>query len=172
MPGHLDESSPLVINTHGLRSSKQVRRIASAPDGLGIAMIGVPPDSPIEFEVLLEPVGEGVLVTGSARVSLRGSCSRCLEPVEAEASVELQELYSYHDIPDASRLEGELINLEPLLRDQVVLEMPFTPLCQPDCAGLCPDCGANLNRDPGHGHAPDIDPRWSGLQGFDGFGKE
>lgn len=59
-----------------------------------------------------------------------------------------------------------MIDLEPILRDAVVLELPFTPLCRPDCAGLCPECGADLNRDPDHGHAEPIDPRWAGLIGL------
>ena len=62
---------------------------------------------------------------------------------------------------------GDLIDLEPVLRDAVVLELPFQPLCRPDCAGLCPQCGANLNDDPGHEHRPDNDPRWDALLRFE-----
>ena len=64
---------------------------------------------------------------------------------------------------EASRLEGDLIDLEPLLRDQVVLDLPFQPVCWPDCAGLCADCGANLNENPEHEHSGSIDPRWAEL---------
>ncbi|MEN0072688.1 MAG: DUF177 domain-containing protein, partial [Propionicimonas sp.] len=60
-------------------------------------------------------------------------------------------------------LEEDLVDLEPLLRDAVVLDLPFTPLCRPDCAGLCPTCGENLNRDPEHSHAEATDARWAGL---------
>ena len=56
------------------------------------------------------------------------------------------------DEDEASRLEGDLIDLEPLLRDEVVLDLPFQPLCREDCAGLCVECGANLNDDPEHDH--------------------
>ena len=56
------------------------------------------------------------------------------------------------DEDEASRLEGDLIDLEPLLRDEVVLDLPFQPLCREDCAGLCVECGANLNDDPEHAH--------------------
>jgi uncharacterized protein len=59
-----------------------------------------------------------------------------------------------------------LINLEPLVRDTVVLGLPTTPLCRPDCAGLCPDCGQRLDDvEPGHGHAQ-LDPRWATLAGL------
>jgi uncharacterized protein len=170
----VDPRSELVIDTHELvrhaGQIKQVRRIASAPEGLGIAMIGVPPGSAIALDLRIEAVVEGVLVSGSAQVKLAGSCARCLDQIESGDSIAIQELYCYPDKelddPDASRLEGDLIDLEPLLRDMVVIDLPFTPKCRPDCAGLCPRCGANLNRDPGHNHDADVDPRWAALAGL------
>ena len=172
MPGRLlDQRSGLVIDTHELGrragQSKQVRRVAQAPDDIGITVIGVPPGSPIDLDLRLESVVEGVLVTGTAMVQLRGSCARCLEEVSYDDEIDIQELFCYPDKeaddPEASRVEGDFLDLEPVLRDAVVLDLPFTPLCRPDCAGLCPDCGANLNRDPGHSHEAAVDPRWAGL---------
>lgn len=146
---------------------QEIQRVAEAPDGIGMDVIGVPPGSPVDLELRLESVVEGVLVTGTAGIRLQGQCARCLEPVTSTEEVDLQELYLYPDKePDdaeASRLDGELLDLEPLLRDTVVLDLPFTPLCRPDCAGLCPECGANLNADPGHRHADPVDPRWAAL---------
>ena len=57
----------------------------------------------------------------------------------------------------------DLIDLEPLLRDAVVLALPFQPLCQDDCPGLCTECGARLADDPDHRHDAPVDPRWAGL---------
>ena len=149
---------------------KTIQRVAEAPDGIGTDVIGVPPGSSIEFELRLESVVEGVLVTGAAEVTLAGQCGRCLEPISFDEEIDLQELYLYPDKePDdeeASRLDGELLDLEPLLRDTVVLDLPYTPLCRPDCAGLCPDCGADLNADPDHSHGEKIDPRWADLTGW------
>ncbi len=149
---------------------KTIQRVAEAPNGIGMDVIGVPPSSPVDLELRLESVVEGVLVTGIAVVQLQGQCARCLEPISFAEEVDLQELYLYPDKePDdeeASRLEAELIDLEPLLRDTVVLDLPFTPLCRPDCAGLCPDCGANFNADPDHRHEDRIDPRWVALTGW------
>jgi len=155
---------------------KVVRATVEAPADLGIAVIGVPPGSPVELDLRLESVVEGVLVSGTATVQLRGECVRCLGPISDESEVEIQELYVYPGVePDddfASRLEGDLIDLEPLLRDAVVLDLPFQPLCREDCAGLCVECGANLNESPDHRHEQALDPRWAALQALEGQGGE
>ena len=65
-------------------------------------------------------------------------------------------------------MEGDLVDLEPLLRDGVVLDLPFQPLCREDCEGLCAECGANLNDDPQHTHDAPLDPRWEKLRGVGG----
>ena len=117
---------------------------------------------------------EGVLVTGEARATLDGECVRCLEPIRDELDVTFQELYLYDDqvaldgiTPEeddgVSMLEDDLLDLEPLLRDAVVLALPFQPLCEDDCPGLCTECGARLADDPDHTHEAPIDPRWAGL---------
>lgn len=169
-----DPRSGLVLDTHDVSRRagvlKEVTRVAEAPEDLGIDVIGVPPGSPIEFDLRLESVVEGVLVTGTAKVQLQGSCGRCLEPIASSEEVDIQELFCYPgkelDDDEASRIEDDLIDLEPVLRDAVVLDLPFTPLCRPDCAGLCPLCGANLNKQPDHGHDEAIDPRWASLTGW------
>ncbi|WP_377105127.1 YceD family protein [Propionicimonas sp. T2.31MG-18] len=175
MPPRLpDPRSGLVLDTHELSrragTLKEVTRVAEAPADLGIEVIGVPPGSPVDLSLRLESVVEGVLVTGTAKVRLSGNCARCLDEISRTEEVDLQELFCYPgkelDDAEALRIEGEMIDLEPVLRDAVVLDLPFTPLCRPDCAGLCPDCGANLNRDPDHGHAEPTDPRWAGLEGW------
>lgn len=170
----LDPRSPLVINTHELGrrpgSMRRLRLTAPAPTDLGIELLGVPVGSPVEAELRLEAVMEGVLASGQARVRLRGECARCLDPVEDELEVQLQELYVYPESDaeehEAGRLDGELLDLEPVLRDSVVLALPFQPLCEPDCLGLCVDCGARLSDDPAHAHDESIDPRWAALSGL------
>jgi uncharacterized protein len=140
---------------------------APAPADLGIELLGVPEGSPVELDLRLEAVMEGVLASGRARVTLTGECARCLEPIEDDLEVELQELYVYPESDaeedEASRMNGELFDLEPVLRDSVVLALPFQPVCQPDCEGLCPECGVRLLDHPGHAHEESIDPRWAGL---------
>ena len=166
----LDARSPLVLEVHELGrragAMRAVNRTLPAPAGLGVELIGVPPGSDIALDVTLESVIEGVYVSGTADVTLAGECSRCLTQIEDELSLDLQELYVYPDREadeDAYFVVDELIDLEPLIRDAVVLDLPFTPLCREDCAGLCAECGANLNDDPDHGHDEKIDPRWGKL---------
>lgn len=172
----LDARSGLVLDTHDLGRQagrmKEVTAVAEAPADLGIDVIGVPPTSPVELDLRLESVVEGVLVTGLAKVSVQGECVRCLETISDHLEIDIQELYLYPgneiDDEEASRLEGDLLDLEPILRDGVVLELPFQPLCRDDCRGLCTECGANLNADPDHGHGDPIDPRWAGLAALAG----
>jgi len=149
---------------------KRVSRAVEAPAGLGIEVIAVPPGSPIDLDLMLEAVVEGVLVTGSASAQLRGECVRCLTEISDQIDVDLLQLYvhpgSEVDEGDAGRMEGDLIDLEPVLRDQVVLALPFQPLCTDDCPGLCPDCGVRLADEPGHKHEERSDPRWAVLGGL------
>jgi uncharacterized protein len=113
---------------------------------------------------------EGVLVTGTAQAPHAGECVRCLEPISDEIEVRFQELFVYddHALPEdedneVSMLQDDLVDLEPLLRNAVVLALPFQPLCEEDCPGLCPECGARLADDPDHTHEAAIDPRWAAL---------
>ena len=146
-----------------------MERTVPAPADLGIEVLRVTEGSPVELDLRLEAVMEGVLVTGTAHTSLVGECARCLEPISEEMEVRFQELFVYEDhaLPgeddEVSTLQDDLVDLEPLLRDAVVLALPFQPLCMDDCPGLCPDCGARLKDDPDHAHEDPIDPRWAGL---------
>lgn len=167
---HPDARSLLVIETHELSrragTMKAVQRTVPAPAELGVEMIRVPEGSDIRLSLTLESVVEGIWVSGTAEVELIGECARCLSPLEDRATLDVQELF-YHSgrdaEEDASFVVDERIDLEPLVRDAVVLELPFTPVCRDDCAGLCPTCGTNLNDDPDHHHDEQIDPRWAGL---------
>ena len=176
-PQHrLDPRKPLVLDTRELGrrpgSMRTVRFPAPAPDDLGVELIGVPVGSEIDLDLRLESVMEGVLVSGTATATLEGECGRCLEPVTDSLTVDLQELFAYPestteataDDEETSVMEGDHLDLEPALRDAVVLALPLTPLCREDCAGLCAECGERLDDlPPDHQHdAPDA--RWSALQ--------
>ena len=150
---------------------REVSLSVPAPADLGIDVLRVAEGEPVEIDLRLEAVLEGVLVTGSATANLIGECARCLEPISEEIEVRFQELFLYDDDGQAlseeddevSMLEDDLLDLEPLLRDAVVLALPFRPLCREDCPGLCTECGARLADDPDHAHEAAIDPRWASL---------
>jgi uncharacterized protein len=155
---------------------RELERTVPAPADLGIEVLGVAEGAPVELDLRLEAVMEGVLVTGTARATLTGECARCLEPIADEIDVTLQELFVYDDHmllgegaedDEVSTLQDDLIDLEPLLRDAVVLALPFQPLCRDDCPGLCTECGARLADDPDHAHEAAIDPRWTALTELD-----
>jgi uncharacterized protein len=150
------------------------RRRVPAPAGLGLDIIGVPEGAPLDVDIRLESVTEGVLLTGSAVGRLSGDCGRCLEPVSDELVVEFRELFAYPDSTteatteedEVHRLDGDYLDAEPVVRDAIVLGLPFTPLCRPDCAGLCPTCGQRLEDLPAdHAHEV-LDPRWAALAAF------
>jgi uncharacterized protein len=175
-PAH--SRSPLVFDLRELGrrpgSLREYRRSVPAPAGLGLDLIGVPEGAPLALELRLESVTEGVLVTGTLTAPLTGQCGRCLEPVSDELAVEVCELFAYRDSvtdetteqDEVHRVDGELLDVEPVVRDAVVLALPWTPLCRPDCAGLCPTCGQRLDDlPPGHAHEQ-TDPRWAALAAF------
>ncbi|MEV7979132.1 YceD family protein [Streptomyces sp. NPDC086519] len=189
----LDHRNPFVFDTHELGrrpgALQRLTRMVDAPEDFGIkGVIGVPQGAPVELELRLESVMEGVLVTGTARAQAKGECVRCLEPVEQELEADFQELFSYPDADDRGRviaepgddaeddedrffIEDGLFDLEPVLRDAVVLALPMQPVCQDDCLGLCSECGARLTDDPDHHHDA-VDIRWAALQGLAGSMKD
>ncbi|MBK8733020.1 MAG: DUF177 domain-containing protein [Actinomycetales bacterium] len=175
----LDPRAPLVFDTRELSrrpgSMQEVTRRVEAPEELGTDIIAVPTGSPVDLVVRLESVSEGVLVSGSVRATAGGACVRCLDPVTLPVEATFQELFAYADRAAHHRevdadadedevyeLVGDLIDLEPVLRDTVVPMLPFQPVCRADCPGLCSECGAPLAADPDHRHDV-IDPRWAAL---------
>jgi uncharacterized protein len=168
---HLDPRLPLVLDTRELGrrpgSMRTLSRSVPAPADLGVDVLGVPEGSALELDLRLESVVEGVLVSGTVTGTVVGECVRCLDPVSQHLTVDVQELWTRGEPADAEdelpRLDGDLLDLEPVLRDAVVLALPLQPLCRDDCPGLCSECGAHLADDPGHWHEV-ADPRWAALQ--------
>jgi uncharacterized metal-binding protein YceD (DUF177 family) len=154
-------------------SMLEVERALPAPAGWRVELIGVPEGAQVELRLRLESVMEGVLVSGEADVPVVGSCARCLEPVEDTLELDLQELFAYSgstteatsEEDEVRRIEGDHLDLEPMVRDAVVLALPLAPVCADDCRGLCVGCGQRLDDlPPDHTHEV-IDPRWAGLAG-------
>jgi uncharacterized protein len=145
---------------------REARIEAVAPEGWGLDLVKVAAGTPVVIEARFESVMDGVLVTAQVHVPVSAECGRCLDPVELQLAAPVQELYAYEPDPEddeALTVSGDTVDLEPVIRDAVVLALPLNPLCDPDCAGLCPTCGARLaDADPGHSH-DEVDPRWAAL---------
>lgn len=126
----------------------------------------VPRGSDVEVRLTLTSyLGGGIAAAGSVGAPWHAACRRCAKPVQGRVHVEVNERFSPSAGPDddeAYPLVDELVDLEDLVRDAVVLELPLAPLCRDDCAGLCPICGADLN-EGACGCRPAGDPRWATL---------
>jgi uncharacterized protein len=134
--------------------------------GLAIPVARVAADAPVHVDVEVESVVEGLLVTGQVTATATMQCARCLRGFDQEVRARVQELFA-SDPADTEEgyavLPDERLALDTMVRDAVVLAFPAAPLHDPDCAGLCPLCGADLNAgDCGHRPEP-VDPRWAAL---------
>jgi uncharacterized protein len=119
---------------------------------------------PVVVGTLLEWVSDGLLATGVAEGAWEAPCRRCLKHAEGDLRVDFQELFEASPREGESyRLGHDSIDLEPLAREALTLELPLAPLCRQDCRGLCPTCGADLNL--GDCDCPPVgaDPRWAAL---------
>jgi uncharacterized protein len=135
--------------------------------GIAVALAHID-QKPVHAELRLESVVEGVLVTGPVTAPMVLECARCLSEFADELSVEVCELFAGpgHEGPvedDAYLVEAEEVDLEPMLRDALALELPLNPLCRPDCKGYCARCGADLNAGTCDCSDEEIDPRWADL---------
>lgn len=170
---HLDPRDPLVLDTHELGrragSMQELHRDVPAPEGWGLELVRVTPGATVSLDVRLESVMDGVLVTAEITAPVEAECGRCLDPISTSIEADVQELFSYEPDPgdeDALLLDGDLIDFGPLVRDAIVLGLPLNPVCDPDCEGLCPECGARMaEAGPEHRHEQ-LDPRWEALAGL------
>jgi len=140
-------------------------------DDMGNAVIGVRKGTKLHIDARLESLHDGILVSGDVDATADGECVRCLIEVSIPVEVEFQELFAYSfDEAFDYTVQDDHVDLEPLVRDAVVLSLPFQPVCQEDCLGLCPECGVRLLDNPGHEHEAPVDPRWAALVGLDQLG--
>ena len=157
-----------LMHRPGEMREKQVD--VTVPEEFGNAVIGVKADTIVHLDVRLESLHDGILVSVDVDTVADGQCIRCLDDVHLPVQVEIQELFAYsEDEAFDYTVVDEYVDLEPLVRDAVVLSLPFQPVCQEDCLGLCPQCGVRLLDNPGHEHEEPIDPRWAALAGLEGL---
>ncbi|HEX7354686.1 MAG TPA: YceD family protein [Mycobacteriales bacterium] len=179
---HPQHSSPWVIDTRAVGLSHRdgpglahpLSIEATGPEHTLAGVLEVPADSPVRLDGRLESVSEGVLLSGQVTAEAVGTCARCLVDIRVPLTAEVRELYAYPDsftaqttdADEVPRVDEDVIDLAPLVHDELVLAMPAIPLCRPDCPGLCPQCGERLELvGPDHRHEI-LDPRWAALTGL------
>ena len=167
-------AAPFVVDVRPLLGKpgayQRVDLTEPAGEGIGTPVVTLAADAPVHVVAMLESVREGILVTGTASAVGTAACSRCLDPVEVDLTADLQDLYAWNaeeaEVDEfgerGPHLDGELLDLRPAVRDDLMLEMPLAPVCDPECPGLCPQCGARLADEPNHAHDSG-DPRWAAL---------
>ena len=135
--------------------------------GLELELARIRGDVPIRGELLLESVVEGILVSGRIEGEVSLSCARCLTTFGGRVGVDVGELFVVGAAPgdDEYALDpAGSIDPEPMVRDAVMLELPFSPLCRPDCRGLCERCGRDRNTGACTCAPRSADPRWAALE--------
>ena len=151
-----------LMHRPGEMREKQVDAVV--PEGFGNAMIEVKSGATVRLDVRLESLHDGILVSADVDTVAEGQCGRCLDDIALPVQVEIQELFAYsEDEAFDYTVEEDLIDLEPLVRDAVVLSLPFQPVCRPDCPGLDPETGVKLADHPDLKPREILDPRWSAL---------
>ena len=159
--------NPLLVNAlEMLRRPGTVKEVELQvqPNSLDIDDPRLTPGSEISIEVQCESLSDGIVVNGLIKAEFEGECRRCLKPVGSVLDIPVHELYQLVVTdPDAFAINNDQIDLAPMVRETVLIELPDAPLCRPDCAGLCPTCGADLNVAQCGCSAPIVDSRWAAL---------
>lgn len=164
----LREGSKLSVEVSDLlRDPGTSKRLEFTEEVAGLSLDMGKAGPVLSFDLLLESLVEGILVGGTIRGSFTLECIRCLTEFAVPFAVELNEVMAYQGQPGAEEgyeITGEHANLEPVVRDAVLLALPSNPLHAPDCKGLCPQCGADRNVvDCGH-EIRRADLRWEPLE--------
>ncbi len=164
----------LVVNVAELlRQPARRRRVdlvvpveAVATDGIRVVDVRVPEGAEVAVAVELESVADGIVATGRVAAPWEAECRRCLATVHGRVEADLRELFRAGADADgeAFPIEGEQLDLAPPVRLALTLDLPLAPVCRDACAGLCPECGADLNEGPCIRHAARVDPRWEALE--------
>ncbi len=151
--------SPFVVNVSDLvrHHGTERRHRVSTPVEYAVEQARTEPGAELAGDFRLRSIPGGIMVEGDVTVPTVLSCYRCLTEWGEELVTRVRELVADGDGDDTDyRLDGDVVDLEPLVRDEVSLALPLLPLCRPDCRGLCPACGGDLNTGacPGHDDVP------------------
>jgi len=163
--------TPYTVTVHDLvhRAGEMREHLltVAVPSQLGEGLLKVPEGAPLEIDLRLEGLHDGILASAHVSGTAVGECSRCLKAIEQPVEVDLAELFAYSaDEAFDYQVHDDHVDLEPVVRDAVVLSLPFQPVCRPDCPGLDPETGERLEDVPDRQPRVQVDPRWSALAGF------
>lgn len=159
-------SNPLVVPVADLLRRPGARRRYRASvvlEGLAISTAAVPEGGAVEVDLELESLSNALVATGTVTAPWVGECRRCLGPVEASVEVEVHEIFE--PVPtegETYRLDHDTVDLEPMLRDVVILALPLAPLCAAGCSGPAPEEFPTGPIDES-GDRSGRDPRWAAL---------
>jgi uncharacterized protein len=166
----MSQSNALRVSVTDLRRPGAARDVdvsATLP-GLRTDAVEVPSDQPVHAHLHLERVSDGIVARGEIDARWQGLCSRCLQPVAGATAVHVDELFEEAAVEgETYRLDHDVVDLEPLVRDVLMLELPLAPLCDAECRGLCPNCGTDRNTSTCDCELASADPRWAGLRSLD-----
>ena len=147
-------------------ATRSLDRHVAVPAHFTDELIEVGPQ--VTIAAIIERVVDGLLVRGTVTAPARVACARCLAERDEEIHADVVEMFSARvgaedDVEPGYEIVDATIDLDTLIRDALAAFMPVRPLCRPDCGGLCPVCGADLNVAPCDGHPERHDPRWAAL---------
>jgi uncharacterized protein len=164
------ERGPLVVPvTELVRHPGSRKHVSTTVEASGLVLpdARVPDGAPVTVEVEVDALGDGVVVHGTVSAPWEGTCRRCLQPARGHAVATIEEVYQVRPTSgEAFTFDGDAIDLAPLVRENLLVELPLAPLCRDDCAGLCPSCGADRNTDTCGCDTRPSDPRWAALEGL------
>jgi uncharacterized protein len=162
-------SRPFVVQVAALRKTAGATRREERQgviDDLAAIGVSVPDGQPVVTDLVLSSYPGGITASGTVSAPWVGECRRCGGRAGGTVVAQVRERYApaggTDRDEDAYPLSGDELDLEPLARDAVLLDLPLAPLCAPDCRGLCPQCGTNWNERT-CACTPAGDPRWAAL---------
>lgn len=121
----------------------------------------------ITVDLRLVALNDGIEVTGTVSAPWATECRRCLTPIGGVATGEVAELYQFEQLdPDAYLIVDNQLDLAPLVRETLLLELDLERVCRDACAGLCPICGVDRNTTDCDCDTTVTDQRWAALEGF------
>jgi len=161
-------SNPFHINvfdvSHRIGEDREKHLDFAVPERLGEGVAAVIAGTQLVMDVRLEGLHDGILVSAEVTTTATAECVRCLDEVSIPIEVEFQELFAYSPTEELEySVHDNHVDCEQLVRDAVVLELPFQPLCDEGCLGLDPETGEKLT-EPRSTDVPNIDPRWAALE--------